>query len=315
MALSSSFRKLQVHEKKTDQEKKKQQTRKKTCLCWYNLFGNLTLHSAPTKHQWDWQHSPTKLLWCSTGIQVHALRIWVTSQLKMLQSQLQTLKSPSMIQSKETMKRLCCAQTHLTWSLGPPPAGLGLTPSLALQCHFCPVYSRSRGAPVPLSESQQAAHSPILVVIQVPQVAAHFHVPLKHNTNPTLPPRTSAGPGPAARRHGSRLGRPARIPGPQRPTPPDSRPAWPASGGRSWSDRGAAGRGTASARAWARPIPHTTPPSPPAFPRAHRGLLGEHLLHHDVHQPLPLLMIAPLLLQDRLHPPASRPEIDASYFR
>lgn len=60
MALSSSFRKLQVHEKKTDQEKKKQQTRKKTCLCWYNLFGNLTLHSAPTKHQWDWQHSPHK---------------------------------------------------------------------------------------------------------------------------------------------------------------------------------------------------------------------------------------------------------------
>ncbi|RLV96834.1 hypothetical protein DV515_00012426 [Chloebia gouldiae] len=44
----------------------------------------------------------------------------------------------------------------------------------------------------------------------------------------------------------------------------------------------------------------------PPRPRAHRGLLGEHLLHHHVHEPLPLLMVAPLLLQDRLHPAHGR---------
>lgn len=47
--------------------------------------------------------------------------------------------------------------------------------------------------------------------------------------------------------------------------------------------------------------PRRRPPPPPPRPRAHRGLLGEHLLHHHVHEPLPLLVVPPLLLQDRLH--------------
>lgn len=134
----------------------------------------------------------------------------------MLQSQLQTLKFPSMIQSKKTMKCLRCARTLFNVKSGSSSSRFRADPQPRTAAS-CSVYSRPRGAPGPLSASRQAAHSPVLVVIQVPQVAAHFHVPLKHNTNPALPPRTSAGPGPAAR----------QPPGPFR-TDPEAAAAHPA---------------------------------------------------------------------------------------
>lgn len=70
-------------------------------------------------------------------------------------------------------------------------------------------------------------HSPILVIVQVPQVAAHFHVPLKKKKNnkrnhrmktrrPRAPSTRSLGAAPAETRRWRH-----------------SRPAWPGCGGRS----------------------------------------------------------------------------------
>lgn len=85
----------------------------------------------------------------------------------------------------------CSHRPHVfTTDFEEPPSSLPATPALA-------------------ADAVPGHHLPVLVVIQVPQVAAHLHVPLKDKSKPqTMPP------GPSLRQHKAELG-----PAPAEPTP------------------------------------------------------------------------------------------------